>query len=132
MNYNKKLREIDVGAWGGVSIDEISIRDAETFNRYIAGDSTVHLGGAESFEDLKKFDFRMPKNEAYYIKKVRGEYTVSVDFRPHNKISGEIVIEDIKKDFDDIFKNSISMQNYKQMKITRILCVILEVFQPLL
>lgn len=42
------------------------------------------------------------------------------------------VIEDIKKDFDDIFKNSISMQNYKQMKITRILCVILEVFQPLL
>lgn len=54
VNYNKKLREIDVGAWGGVSIDEISIRDAETFNRYIAGDSTVHLGGAESFEDLKK------------------------------------------------------------------------------
>ena len=50
-----------------------------------------------SFEDLKRFDFKMPKNEAYYIKKVRGEYTVSVDFRPHNKISGEIVIEDIKK-----------------------------------
>lgn len=42
------------------------------------------------------------------------------------------VIEDIKKDFDHIFENSISMQNYKQRKITRILCVILEVFQPLL
>lgn len=50
-----------------------------------------------SFEDLKKYDFKMPKNEAYYIKKVRGEYTVSIDFRPHNKIAGEIVIQDIKR-----------------------------------
>ncbi len=54
VNYSKKLREIDVGAWQGVSIEEISISDAETYNRYIAGDATVRLGGAESFEDLRK------------------------------------------------------------------------------
>jgi broad specificity phosphatase PhoE len=49
----KLLREVDVGAWQGKTFDYIEENDSERFLKYKNGDTTVKLGGAESFEDLR-------------------------------------------------------------------------------
>lgn len=65
--------------------------------------------------------------------------TINLDYRSllHHFEDGVIlfnqeVIFDIKKDFENIFSESISMLNYKQNIFIRLGCKLLEVFQPLL
>lgn len=48
----KELREIDVGSWQGKSLTQIEKEDPETFLPYQACDTSVKLGGAESFDDI--------------------------------------------------------------------------------
>lgn len=47
----KELREINVGNWQGKSLAQIEKEDPETFAPYQACDTSVKLGGAESFDD---------------------------------------------------------------------------------
>jgi len=50
---SKLLREVDVGNWQGVYISEIEKVDTARYLRFKSGDTTVKLGGAESFDDLR-------------------------------------------------------------------------------
>lgn len=54
VTYSKSLREVNVGSWQTRTFDEIKETDSGEFLRYKSGDTTVKLGGAESFEDLHK------------------------------------------------------------------------------
>lgn len=49
-----------------------------------------------SYETLKEFGLKMPKNEAFYTKRA-GSYNINIDRRPWNKIRGEITINNIDK-----------------------------------
>jgi probable phosphoglycerate mutase len=47
-----RLRELDAGAWSGLSRDEIAERDGEALRRFDAGDPAAPAGGAESRADV--------------------------------------------------------------------------------
>ena len=52
ITYTKYIREVDVGTWMGHTLDEIKEREPEKFARYSSGDTSVVLGGGESFNDV--------------------------------------------------------------------------------
>lgn len=52
ITYTKYIREVDVGTWMGHTLDEIKEREPEKFARYSSGDTSVVLGGRESFDDV--------------------------------------------------------------------------------
>ena len=48
-----RLRELDVGRWGGRTRQEIAVRDADLLARFDAGDPDARAGGAESLALLR-------------------------------------------------------------------------------
>ena len=52
--YNEDLRECCLGTWQGKTFDEIKLEEPDIFAKYKAGDTTVVLGGAESFDMVYK------------------------------------------------------------------------------
>lgn len=52
LQVDRRLREIDVGWWSGLTSDEIVARDAEAFAAYRAGED-VPRGGAETETQLR-------------------------------------------------------------------------------
>jgi len=48
-----RLRELDVGRWGGRTRQEIAARDADLLARFDAGDPDARAGGAESLALLR-------------------------------------------------------------------------------
>ena len=64
VTYSKSLREVNVGSWQTKTFDEIKETDSGEFLRYKSGDTTVKLGGAESFEDLHKRALKFVKEIA--------------------------------------------------------------------
>lgn len=65
--------------------------------------------------------------------------TINFDYRSllHHYECGTLMyktdcLKDMKKDFDDLFKESIDMKDFKQKAITRIFCAIMKLFTPLL
>lgn len=47
------LRELDVGAWSGLTRAEIAARDPELLARFEAGDARVRAGGGESRAEIR-------------------------------------------------------------------------------
>lgn len=65
--------------------------------------------------------------------------TINLDYRSliHHFENGILmfktdVIKDIKIDFENTFKECISMENYRQGKLATLLCCLLEIVRPLL
>jgi broad specificity phosphatase PhoE len=52
LELEPRLRELDVGAWGGLTLDEIAARWPEDLARLRAGDPDVRPGGGESRREL--------------------------------------------------------------------------------
>src|SRR5262249_9520065 len=48
-----RLRELDVGCWGGLTRAEIAARDPESLQRFEAEDPAVRAGGAESRAEIR-------------------------------------------------------------------------------
>jgi probable phosphoglycerate mutase len=53
LRIDVRLRELDVGGWGGLTREEIVRRDAERLARFDAGDASVAAGGGESRAALR-------------------------------------------------------------------------------
>ncbi len=51
--YDQQIREIDVGAWSGLSNEEIAERFPDEWYRWIDRDPTVRRGGGESYADAQ-------------------------------------------------------------------------------
>jgi len=49
-----RLRELDVGCWGGCTREEIASRDADALERFDRGDRALPAGGAESRSALRE------------------------------------------------------------------------------
>ena len=47
------LRELEIGAWTGLTRDQIRARDAELLARFEAGESQVRAGGGESRQEIR-------------------------------------------------------------------------------
>jgi len=65
--------------------------------------------------------------------------TINLDYRSlmHHYECGVLMyktdcLKDIKKDFDNMFSNSINMKDFKQNAFTRLMCAIIKVFTPML
>ena len=65
--------------------------------------------------------------------------TINLDYRSllHHYECGVLMkgvscIKDIKADFEDMFKSSIDMKDYKQSKFIRLYCAIIKAFTPML
>jgi probable phosphoglycerate mutase len=53
LRVDARLRELDVGSWGGLTRAEIALRDAERLARFDAGDVSATAGGGESRAALR-------------------------------------------------------------------------------
>lgn len=65
--------------------------------------------------------------------------TINFDYRSliHHFENGVLmfnvdILEDIKEDFNRIFAQSINMRDFKQNRLTRLFCSLLDIFRPLL
>ncbi len=59
VDTDPRLRELDVGAWSGLTREQIRERDPETLRVFESGDPLVRPGGGESRQALREraFDF---------------------------------------------------------------------------
>lgn len=54
VDTDRRLRELDVGAWSGLTREEIRERDPETLRIFESGDPLVRPGGGESRQALRE------------------------------------------------------------------------------
>lgn len=54
VRFEPRLRELDAGAWSGLSRAEIAARDGEALRRFDSEDRDAPAGGAESRADVKR------------------------------------------------------------------------------
>lgn len=54
IEIDRRLRELDVGAWSGLDREQIRERDPETLRIFESGDHFVRAGGAESRQALRE------------------------------------------------------------------------------
>lgn len=54
VSLDRRLRELDVGAWSGLTRDEIVVRDAERLLAFERGDPEVRPGGGETRVEIRE------------------------------------------------------------------------------
>lgn len=54
IELDRRLRELDVGAWSGLSRDEIEKRDPETLEAFERGEPMIRPGGGESRIEIRE------------------------------------------------------------------------------
>ncbi len=54
IEYDRRLRELDVGTWSGLTRDEIERRDPETLRRFELGEPLIRPGGGESRVEIRE------------------------------------------------------------------------------
>jgi len=53
VEVDARLRELDVGAWTGLTREEIDTRDPETLRAFETGEPSIHPGGGESRLEIR-------------------------------------------------------------------------------
>jgi len=54
LDFDQRLRELDVGGWSGLTREEIARRDPETLRRFETGEPMVRPGGGESRVEIRE------------------------------------------------------------------------------